>query len=117
VEQAMKQISALSNSEKVFLAGCIKNMILANGTFDDAELNELDLVLEEIEFTDYGDRLTEFEDEIHDNESFWEMAETIEDEETQEMILEILYDLSIQKGLEESTEKSFLDQLKTVWQI
>jgi hypothetical protein len=33
------------------------------------------------------------------------------------MILEVLYDLSIQKGLEESAEKNLLSSLKEIWQV
>jgi hypothetical protein len=113
----MKEISALTTHEKVFLAGCIKNMILADGVFDDSELNELDVLLDELDFTDYEECLMEFENGVNDSDSFWEMAETIEDQETHEMILEVLYDLSIQKGLEESTEKNLLSGLKEIWQI
>jgi hypothetical protein len=113
----MKEISSLTTHEKVFLAGCIKNMIMADGAFGDPELNELDVLLDELDFTDYEEYLEEFENGVTDSDSFWEMAETIEDRETQEMILEVLYDLSIQKGLEESAEKNLLSSLKEIWQV
>jgi hypothetical protein len=113
----LKEVTSLSKGERIFLAGCLKNMILADGAFDEAELNELDVVLEELEFSDYEECLTEFEDLVTDNESFWEMAETVDDRETQELILEVLFDLSIQKGIEESTEKNFLGRLKQTWQM
>jgi hypothetical protein len=113
----MKEISSLKTHEKVFLAGCIKNMIMADGTFGDPELNELDVLLDELDFTDYAECLEEFENGVADSDSFWEMAETVEDRETQEMILEVLYDLSIQKGLEESAEKNLLSSLKEIWQV
>ncbi len=113
----MKEVKSLTRPERVFLSGCIKNMILANGAFDEGELDELEIILEELEFDDYEDRLIEFENEVADNEGFWELAETIDNQETQELILEVLYDLSIQKGLEESTEKKFISRLKKLWQI
>lgn len=113
----MKDISNFEGLERVFLAGCIKNMIMADRQFDETELDELDQILEDCNFTDYEESLEEFENTIHDTESFWEMAENIENSETHEAILEVLYNLSIQKGVEDPTEEHLISRLKEIWQL
>jgi hypothetical protein len=113
----MKDISGFEGLERVFFAGCIKNMIMADRQFDESELNELDKLLEDCNFTDYEESLEEFESTVRDSDTFWEMAENIENPETQEIILEILYDLSIQKGMEDPSEEHLITQLKEIWQL
>ncbi len=113
----MKEITHFEGLERVFFAGCIKNMIMADRQFEEAELEELEQILEECDFTDYEESLEEFENTIHDSDAFWEMAENIENPETQEIILEILYDLSIQTGMEDPSEEHLISRLKAIWQI
>lgn len=113
----MKDISGFEGLERVFFAGCIKNLIMADRQFDDGELNELENLLDQYNFSDYEEALEEFESTVHDSDSFWEMAENIDNIEAQETMLEILYDISIQKGIENPSEEHLISQLKVIWQL
>lgn len=109
--------SILQPEEKTFLAGCMKSMIMASGSIDDAELEDLDKLYEELGFTDYERCLDIFEDEVQDTDTFWKRAETIQREEAQELILEVLYELSIQDGFASSGEAHLLQDLKEKWGV
>lgn len=113
----MKEVSSFEGLERIFFAGCIKNLIMADRNFNESELNELEKLLEDLDFSDYEEALEEFESTVHDTDTFWEMAESIENPETQEIIIEILYDLAIQKGIEEPSEEHLISQLKEIWGI
>lgn len=113
----MKDISGFEKGERVFFAGCVKNLIMADRQFDDSELDELENLLENINFPDYEEALEEFENNVHDSDSFWEMAENIERTDIQETMLEILYEISIQKGIENPSEEHLIAQLKEIWQL
>ena len=113
----MKDISGFEGLERVFFAGCIKILIMADRQFDEAELNELENLLDKYNFSDYEEALEEFEGTVHDSDSFWEMAENIDNIEAQETMLEILYDVSIQKGIENPSEEHLISQLKEIWQL
>jgi DnaJ-domain-containing protein 1 len=112
---SMKNIDQLSNEERIFFAGCIKNMMLADGSVDEAESKYLETVIQEFGFSDYEERLSDFENDIKDTDSFWEMADRIEGQETRDLIIETLYMFSIQDGIEEMAEKKLLEDLKDSW--
>lgn len=113
----MKDISSFDERERMFLAGCIKNIIMADRQFDDEEMNELDQLLGDMNFSDYEESLEDFESEVQDSDSFWKMAETIDNEDTQDLVLEILYDLSMQNGLAEPAENKLISKLQTIWNV
>ncbi len=112
----MADLRNLDQKEKMFLAGCIKSMILAEGTIKDEELNDLEKITEELQFNDFNDSLTQFEDKIHDKESFWTLAKEIVREETIDLIIKILYEMSIQDGYTFPNEKALIDGLRSIWE-
>ncbi len=111
----MADASKLTNQEKIFLAGSIKNMILADGIVENQELESLDLIEKKIKFDDFEECLEEFEREVKDSDSYWKMAEKISNEETKELVLEVLHELSIQDGFMKKTESNLLEELRSIW--
>ena len=57
------------------------------------------------------------ENKIEDDESFWELAESITSKDVQNIIIETLYELSIQDGLVAPGQKKLLEDLKAAWSI
>ena len=113
----MNDISSFERRDRIFLAGCIKNIIMADRHFDAEELNELDDLLGDMNFPDYEEALEDFESEVQNSETFWKMAETIEKTGVQDLILEVLYDLAIQNGLKEPAENKLIAKLQEIWNI
>ena len=56
----------------MFLAGCIKSAIMADGLFGDDELAELEALESELPFQDFPAALEKFEAMVKDSESFLE---------------------------------------------
>lgn len=111
----MLDVESLTRPERVFLAGCIESVIMIDGEFEDEELDELDALIETLNFDDYEECLDEFNDEVEDEEQFWQMAESIEKQETREIIIEVLHDLAIQSGIEDRAEENLINRLKSTW--
>lgn len=113
----MSSIKRLNEEEKMFMAGCIKQMIMVDGSFEEEELLDLDRITEDLQFDDFEASLEAFEEQIVDEESFWEVADHISDASTQELIISVLYELSLQDGLIEEEEGSLIQELKEHWGI
>ena len=111
------KVTKLKDRERMFLAGCIKNDIIADGTIDDEELKDLDVILKKLGFHDFDGMLETFEGTIKDEESFWELAESITSKDVQNIILEVLYELSIQDGLVAPGQKKLMEDLQAAWGI
>ena len=58
------KVTKLNDSERMFLAGCIKNDIMADGSIDDEELTDMDEILKRLGFNDFDDMLEAFENKI-----------------------------------------------------
>lgn len=113
----MTGIQSLANDEKIFLAGAIKTMILADGKVTETELQEIDDLLIKDGFDDFDKRLEEFENKIKNNEDFWKLAESIKSVESQGVILQHLYELSVKEGFPNLGEKRFMADLEDQWGI
>ena len=111
------KISQLDWDEKMFLAGCLKSAIMADGTFGDDELAELEELESELPFRDFPAALEEFEVTVKDTESFWEMAEEIQNTDTREFILFLLREMSLREGFPDENELSLIHELQEVWEI
>lgn len=111
----MTDISFMSHEERVFLAGCIETVIVADSNIEENELENLDKTLKELNFEDFDDCLSEFESQIKDSETFFEKAETITKPEIRDAILEILYEFVRSNGIPEKSEGSFFERLKDLW--
>ena len=112
----MIDISFMSYEERVFLAGCIETIVVSDSNIEENELENLDKTLEEINFKDFDDCLSKFEDHIKDNDTFFERAKTIINQNTKDAILEILYEFVRSNGIPGKTEESFLERLQKLWE-
>lgn len=108
-------ITEFNEKERMFLAGCIRNLILSKGTIENEEIEDLDKIIHDYRFEDFDDKLDEFETEINDEESFWELAKELTDTDKQQFVLTILDELSLQDGLIERAEKKLIGRLREFW--
>ena len=113
----MASISNLNETEKLFLAGCLKGIIMADGKIESEELSDLDSILKVYNFQDYDKYLEKFENEIRDEDSFWKLADAIIEDDLRNRILEMLQELSLQEGYPDKTAEEFIKKLKQVWNI
>ena len=112
----MPKISSLSHDEEVFLAGSFKMFILADGNIGEEELEDLDDLYRKLEFQDYEDCLIEFEQTLPDREAFFARAEQITNSESQDLILQALYELSLHSGIPSTTEEEgIFSKLSKIW--
>ena len=109
-------VTKLSDDEKLFLAGCIKSIILADGTIESEEIDDLNKLTEELGFNDFEEKLEAFENKVHDSEMFWEMAAKIEGKEVRDIILKVMQELSLQDGFTEKVEEKLLSKLIEIWE-
>ncbi len=112
----MTSIALLSHSDKVFFAGCIRAVILADGSIQDAELKDLDKIYRKLDFHDYEECLDEFEKTLPDEETFMRAAAEITNPAAQDLILKAVYDLTIQNGAPEDSQEGIFLKLSKLWQ-
>jgi hypothetical protein len=113
----MAEINNLNPQQKQFLAGAIKSLILADGQIEETELTELDKLNNNLHFTDFEESLDQFEKVTKSQEKFWEMAETMTDSDYQTLVIQTLFDLSLQSGRVQDNEQNLINQLKELWNI
>ncbi|MBN2533235.1 MAG: TerB family tellurite resistance protein [Spirochaetales bacterium] len=111
----MADLEKLSFDDRVFLAGSLKTMILADGNITDSELSDIEALSDLEGFDDYEECLKEFEKRITSDEEYWELAKEIASEKSREIILKYLDEVSIQDGFTDTAEKKFLNQLIELW--
>jgi hypothetical protein len=111
----MSDIGKLNHEEKVFLAGCLKAMILADGTISRSEITDIDQLFSREGFDDFDSHLGEYEENVKSNEEFWNYAKKISSPASREIILRHLYEISLRDGVPAVEEKKFFDRLKEFW--
>jgi hypothetical protein len=111
----MSALEKLSHTERVFLAGCIKTTMLADGVIAESELDDLDVIYRNLDFNDYEEDLEEFEKSVKDEDAFFEMARGISNPEVQDFILRIVYDISLQNGAPGDSQESIFVKLDSLW--
>lgn len=107
-------VEQFSRSERVFLAGCIKSMILADGGIEVEELEELDQLVTRLKFADFEECLDDFEADFRDTETFWSKAAKV-GAEARGVIVDVLEELSLYEGVPHPIERKLLDELKVRW--
>jgi uncharacterized tellurite resistance protein B-like protein len=113
-EKNMADIEKLNDREKIFLAGCIESMMLADGSSSESEISGLNKIVRE-DFPEFDKKLAEFDEKVKDDEAFWEMAKGITTTGSQDIILEVVEGLALRDGLVKSNENELLDRLKDLW--
>jgi hypothetical protein len=111
----MTDINNMTHEEKVFLAGCIKTIIVVDNNIEENELGNLDKTIKGLKFDDFDDCLTEFESQVSDIDSFFDKASTITKPETRDTILQIVYKFILSDGIPEKSEGDIFDKLKKLW--
>lgn len=111
----METVQGLSQTERMFLAGCMKNLILLDGSIETNEIEGLDDVIEALRFTDFDERLNKFEEHTHTWEKFWEEAALIESKESREFIIAVLEDMAVKDALSERAERKLIEDLRAHW--
>jgi hypothetical protein len=112
----MPELAYLSHEERVFLAGCIRAVILAAGSFQESELKDLDKIYQKLDFLDYEKCLDEFEEKYPDESSFQSAAQGITRPAAQDLILTTVYDLTIQNGAPEDAQEGIFMRLTKLWE-
>ena len=112
----MIDVRKLKKEERVFLAGCIRAIAMADGSIEEEELQDIDSILKRLKFRDYEECLVEFEENVKDEESFYEYAKKIKDKEARDLILKTVYELSLHDGVASESEFSIFDKLNKLWQ-
>ncbi len=112
----MADVTSLSREERVFLAGCIRSVIMADGSIEDGELEDMNAILKKLKFKDYEECLVEFEEKVEDEDSFYEYAGKIKDDKAREIILGVIYELGLHEGLPDSEGSRIFNNLNKIWE-
>ena len=109
-------VERLSHAEKVFLAGCVKSMILSNSQIDESQIEDMERLFGSLGLPNYEEYLTEFEDSVSGWEDFFSRAEQITRPEARKVILESTYEVLIQDGLLDESEEGLFRKLSALWE-
>ncbi len=113
----METVQGLNQTERMFLAGCMKNLILYDGTIETNEIEGLDDVIDALRFTDFDERLNKFEEQTSTWEEFWEEAAQIKSQESRQFILDVLEEMAVKDALYERAERKLIDDLRAHWNL
>ena len=111
----MLDVRKLERKERVFLAGCIKSMILADGRIEDEELLDVDKIVRTYHFDDYESSLLEFEHEVDREEDFESYARDIQRPEARDIILDVLNEVSVQDGYRDRDQDDLMGEIEKLW--
>lgn len=105
----------MNEQEKIFLAGAIKALILADGQPSKEELDDLDRIVKGLGFDDFDEHLVRFEKEVVTDEDFEYLARNIFHPEAKSQITRILWDLALQKGFALEEEEELIEKIRQWW--
>lgn len=111
-----ENLASLNEQEKIFLAGAIKALILADGQPSEPELDDLDRIVDGLGFHDFDEHLTRFENDVVAEEDFEYLARNIFHAEAKSQITRILWDLALQKGFASPEEETLIKNIRRWWQ-
>ncbi|MEI8094780.1 MAG: TerB family tellurite resistance protein [Spirochaetales bacterium] len=111
----MSEVLQLNEQEKIFLAGAIKVLILADGSVDEQELDDLDRLVEGLGFDDYEEHLKRFEATVKSDTDFEYLAHNIFHKPTKQLITRILWDLALQHGFASPAEEKVIRSIQQWW--
>ena len=106
----------LNEKEKIFLAGAMKSIIMADGNISAEEIDELLSAMKNEKFTDYEKYMELFESTIKDQETFWEEAEAINNQDSQVLILNLLNEIAVHNGFASIEEDHIIKRLEKIWE-
>jgi len=111
----MESIEGLNEQEKIFLAGAIKVLLLADGVFSSSELNDLDRIVKGLGFEDFERTLEEFEKAVVTDQDFEFLARNIFHQTAKTIITSILWDLALQKGFASPEDEGLIKKIREWW--
>lgn len=111
----MADLSKLNESEKVFLAGCLKAMVMADGNISSEEAENLEKVYSDENFADYEESLEKFEAKVKVEHDFWTMADSIKSQEVRDIILTYVYEVSRDNGMQDQAQQKLYSDLEANW--
>lgn len=113
----MNTVRGLDQNERMFLAGCMKNLLLVDGSIETNEIEGLDDVIDALGFTDFDERLGKFEEQTHTWEQFWEAASQVKSKESRQFMLAVLEEMAVKDALYERAERKLIDDLRAHWNL
>ena len=112
----MSKLAQMNHEEKILLAGCMRAAIVADGTFDEAEMQDLEKISRELEFSDFEECLEEFEAKNVEDEYLLTSAARVKNPAVQDVILRVVYDLSLQNGAQDDPQAELFQKLNQLWE-
>lgn len=112
----MTELSQLDRAERVFFAGCIRAVMLADGSIQEAEVKDLDRIYKRLGFHDYEECLAEFEEKASDEAGFMKEAAAVRNPAAQSLILKTIYELTVQNGAPADAEEAIFMRLSRLWE-
>ena len=118
----MADIVSLSMNERICLAGCIRTVMLSDGGIEETELEDLVTILKRLRFPDYEERLADYEERLAGDEEsfdgedlFYSMAAGITNPAARDVILSVVYELSLRSGIPDRDQGAIFESLNRLW--
>lgn len=119
------ELTDLTWNEKIFFAGSLRAMILADGVIEDGEIAGVDRIRDEDRFDDMDRCLDEFNEQLEagggaigshkPSEAYWKLAALITGVEAQKFILQKMEAISLRDGYQKEAEVDFFARLRETW--
>jgi hypothetical protein len=119
------ELTDLTRNEKVFFAGSLRAMILADGVIEDSEIAWVDKIRDEDRFEDMDSCLDEFTNQLgvlgattvpgKPAPAYWELAAEITRSDAQALVIGRLEAISLRDGYQKAAEADFLSTLRETW--
>jgi len=120
-------LADLTHNEKMFFAGSLRAMILADGVIEDEEIAWVDKTRVEDRFEEMDSCLDEFTVQLESRgatgapgipaPAYWQLAALITRSEAQQFILGKLEAISLRDGYQKEAETNFFSTLRETWGI
>lgn len=120
-------VTDLTWDERVFFAGSLRAMILADGIIEDEEILWVDRLRDEDRWVDMDRCLDAFTEKVEQRGAdfsggkpsavYWELAKEITRPEAQRLILHQLETISFREGYQKEAERDFFSRLRETWGI
>lgn len=117
----------LTREERVFFAGSLRAMIVADGVIEDEEIIWVDRLRDEDRFSDMDRCLDEFRERVESlgaeftggkpSEVYWQLAREITRPAVRRLILHRLETIAYRDGYEKEAEADFFTRLRETWGI
>jgi hypothetical protein len=121
------ELTDLTRDEKVFFAGSLRAMILADGVVKDEEIAWIDRIRDEDRFEEMDSCLDEFTNQLNSlgakidpgkpAPEYWELAARITRPEAQALVIGKLEAISLRDGYQIEAEADFFSRLRETWGI